>query len=141
MIIDWQSSDTTTHQDHVIAHVIGTSVVAHFVLDEALHLVLDIGFIWTVFLDMQMALLPQGVAVAELDIDDETRGKIQGEIDLVLSAPDGAELSHLTAASPNGAITAVELFERDRERRLILVCEENNLATETSLTTAEIKIL
>ena len=54
MNADWHSRETTTHQDHVIAHVVGARVLGYFILDEALHLLLDIGFVWMVFLDGEM---------------------------------------------------------------------------------------
>src|SRR5712691_9337752 len=69
---DWSSSETTTHQDHVIAHVIGATVLGWIVADEAAHLLLDIGFLWTIYLDGEMNLLPQGVAITELDSDELT---------------------------------------------------------------------
>ena len=138
---EWQLTDTTTHQDHVIAHVLGATVLGHFVVDEAIHLVLDIGFIWTIFLDTQMSLLPHGVAVVELDVEKEVLAAIQLEVDGLLSSTAvSAELSQVTRANALGEITAVEVFEREDERRLLLVCEETNLAIETSLTTAEIKV-
>ena len=34
----WSEKDTTTHQDHVIAHVLGATVLGYFILDEALYL-------------------------------------------------------------------------------------------------------
>lgn len=67
MNTEWVSKETTTHQDHVVAHVIAATVLGYFVLNEALFILLDIGFIWTVYLDGEMALLPQGVAIGELE--------------------------------------------------------------------------
>ena len=59
----WTMAETNTHQDHVIAHVIGATPLGHFIWDETAYIVLDIGFIWNIYLDMQMGLLPQGVAI------------------------------------------------------------------------------
>src|SRR5437660_8049066 len=70
--MNWIQLETTTHQDHVIAHVLGASVLAWFVAGEAGHLLLDIGFLWTIYLDGEMNLLPQGVAISELDADELT---------------------------------------------------------------------
>src|SRR5687767_3215046 len=66
----WQESETTTHQDHVIKHVVGVTVLGWFVAGEAAHLLLDMGFVWTIYLDGEMNLLPQGVAITELDADE-----------------------------------------------------------------------
>ena len=62
--------ETTTHQDHVIKHVVGATVLGWFIAGEAAHLLLDIGFLWTIYLDGEMNLLPQGVAIPELDADE-----------------------------------------------------------------------
>src|SRR2546425_8700615 len=77
---EWSPLETTTHQEHVIKHVIGTTVLGWFVAGEAAHLLLDIGFLWTIYLDTEMNLLPQGVAITELDSEE-------------LSSADKAELS------------------------------------------------
>src|SRR3984893_12697109 len=69
---DWIESETTKHQDHVIAHVIGATVLGWVVAGEAAHLLLDIGFLWTIYLDGEMNLLPQGVAISELEADELT---------------------------------------------------------------------
>src|SRR6184192_1618612 len=67
--MDWTQIETTTHQDHVIAHVLGATIYGWFIAGEAAHLLLDIGFLWTIYLDGEMNLLPQGVAIADLDPD------------------------------------------------------------------------
>ena len=69
---DWSPQETTTHQDHVIAHVLGATVLGWLIAGEAAHLLLDIGFLWTIYLDGEMNLLPQGVAISELDADELT---------------------------------------------------------------------
>ncbi|HYU99172.1 MAG TPA: hypothetical protein VE977_10120, partial [Pyrinomonadaceae bacterium] len=84
----WTPKDTTTHQDHVIAHVLGATFLGYFVFEEALYVLLDIGFIWTIFLDGEMGLLPHPVAVSELEIGEEAKEQIKRDIDVLLS--DGA---------------------------------------------------
>ena len=66
----WTQLETNTHQDHVIAHVFGATVLGWLIAGEAAHLLLDIGFLWTIYLDGEMNLLPQGVAIPELDADE-----------------------------------------------------------------------
>ena len=53
----WTAAETNTHQDHVIAHVIGATPLGHFILDETAYMLLDIGFIWNIYLDMEMGLV------------------------------------------------------------------------------------
>src|SRR5438093_10929039 len=100
---EWSPLETTTHQEHVIKHVIGATVLGWFVAGEAAHLLLDIGFVWTIYLDGEMNLLPQGVAISELDADELTaidRTELSFDADLLLS--EGREASGLKrfAAAP-----------------------------------------
>jgi hypothetical protein len=140
---DWHPTETTTHQDHVIAHVLGATVLGYFVFDEALYLLLDIGFIWTIFLDGQMTLLPHPVAVSELDIDQQGRDEIKADVDLLLGDDESVEtLSRikLPRLNSHNPIKDVSFFAQGDDRRLLLECEEANLAIETSLATAEFNV-
>src|SRR5712691_10938299 len=90
---DWLECETTTHQDHVIAHVIGATVLGWFVAGEAAHLLLDIGFLWTIYLDGEMNLLPQGLAISELDADELTSAdKTEVAFDAQLLLDEGCDV-------------------------------------------------
>ena len=117
----WTPLETNTHQDHVIAHVVGATPLGHFVWDETAFILLDIGFIWNIYLDLEMGLVPQPVAIAELDADETTKSELRTKVEL-WSRGDGL--------SP---IESVEIFESGDERRLVIVCEEGNLVVESSL--------
>ena len=137
----WTPRDTTTHQDHVIAHVVGATVLGYIVFEEALYVLLDIGFVWTIFLDGEMSLLPHPVAIQELEIDEEIRQEIKADISLLLGDnPSEEKLLRMDAAPAEYQIEEVSFFERDEQRRLLLKGEEGNLAIETSLATTEIQI-
>lgn len=137
----WSAKETDTHQDHVIAHVIGTSVLGYLVLDEALHILLDIGFVWTIYLDGQMVLLPQAAALKELEIDTETRSELEREVALVEREGRHAQgFERLTPAPVDCLITEVSFFASDEGRRLVLMGEPSSLVIETSLNTGEIKV-
>ena len=112
----WTAMDTNTHQHHVIAHVIGATPLGHFIWDETAYIVLDIGFIWNIYLDMEMGLVPHRLAISELEADDETKKELS-EVRNVESSP----------------IESVELFENGDERRLVMNCETEQLVIETSL--------
>ena len=116
----WEVAETNTHQDHVIAHVIGASVLRHFVWDETAYLLLDIGFIWNIYLDAEMGLLPEAAALAEMEVDESLR-----------------HWEQVTSTSP---ILSVDLFESEAGRRLVLNCEDTTITLETSFTTREIHI-
>ena len=111
--MSWTAAETNTHQDHVIAHVIGATPLGHFIWDETAYLLLDIGFVWNIYLDMEMGLVPQSLAVAELN---ELRAFVDEANDTSI-----------------GPIESVELFADGDERRLVLNCESGRLVIETSL--------
>lgn len=141
MIELWEPEETTTHQDHVIAHVIGASVPGYFVFDEVLYILLDIGFIWAIFLDGQMTLLPHPVAVSELEVGDQLKEDIKSDVGILLGespAPD--ELLQMKRSPVLCQIKDVSFSKRGDQRRLTLLGEEANLAIVTSLETREIKI-
>ena len=124
----------------MIAHVIGATVLGYFVLNEALQLVLDIGFIWTIYLDGQMLLLPQIAAVNELEVDAATRSQLNSEIELLEHEGRAAGLARITPAPVECLIKEVGFYENNHRRQLILTGEEADLVIETSLETAEIHV-
>src|SRR6185503_763967 len=111
----WTPVATNTHQDHVIAHVIGATPLGHFIWDETAYLLLDIGFVWNIYLDMEMGLVPQALAVRELE-------ELRTFVD---------ELE--TGTQEANPIESVELLENGEERRLVLHCELRDVIIETSL--------
>jgi hypothetical protein len=141
MATEWSERDTTTHQDHVIAHVLGATVLGYFIHDEALYVLLDIGFIWMIYVDGEMGLLPHPVAVGELDTDEEKRSQIQADIELLLREGLRAEgLRQLIHAPGNCLIEEVTFHTRADERRLLIAGEEDSLTVDTSLGSTEIKV-
>ena len=108
----WRAAETNKHQDHVIAHVIGATPLSYFIHDETAYVLLDIGFIWNIYLDIEMGLVPERMALSELGVDDELLERTSVEC---------------------GPIESVELFEDGQERRLVLNCEQGSLIVETSL--------
>jgi hypothetical protein len=110
--MSWTPLVTNKHQDHVIAHVIGATPLEYFIHDETAYVVLDIGFIWNIYLDMEMGLVPERLALSELDVEVESLQRTNVEC---------------------GPIESVELFEDEQERRLVLNCEPGAWVIETSL--------
>ncbi len=141
---DWTESETTKHQDHVIAHVLGATVLGWFIAGEAAHLLLDIGFLWTIYLDGEMNLLPQGVAISELDAAEmSVAGKTELAFDAQLLLSEGRDaggLKRFIGAPDDCLITTVEVFAADAERRIVIRGDEANIFVETSLQDAGIII-
>jgi len=142
MMTEWLEQETSTHQDHVIAHVRGATVLGYFVIEEAAHLLLDIGFIWTILLDGEMGLVPQSLAIAELLIDAEAKAGLLDDAQRLHSEGPGDAplLSSLTSAPAECLITEVDFYAHDERRKIVVECEGASLFIETSLATCEINI-
>ena len=117
--MSWTVAETNKHQDHVIAHVMGATPLSYFIHDETAYVLLDIGFIWNIYLDIEMGLVPERMALSELGVDDELLEGTSVEC---------------------GPIESVELYEDGQERRLILNCEQRQLFIETSLSRRDTRI-
>lgn len=141
----WIESETTKHQDHVIAHVLGATVLGWLIAGESAHLLLDIGFLWTIYLDGEMNLLPQGVAISELDAAEITSAdKTELVFDAQLLLSEGREavgLQRFTAAPVDCLITAVEFFASQSDRRIFIKGEQENIDVLTSLESAEVSVI
>jgi hypothetical protein len=139
-VTNWTPRDTTTHQDHVIAHVLGAKFLGYFVFDEALYILLDIGFVWTILLDGEMGLLPHPVAVSEMEIDEAGKQEIQADIERLLSN-NGDSTSLITATQGPCQIEDVRFFAAAERRRFIITGETGKLIIETFLATREIQVM
>ena len=140
----WTTIETSTHQDHVIKHVLGATVLGWCIAGEAAHLLLDIGFLWTVYLDGEMNLLPQGVAISELEGGELTgtdRTELAFDADMLLAeGREATDLKRFTAAPVECLITSVEFLSSDSQRRILVVGEAANIVVETSPENALVSI-
>lgn len=140
MTPEWSPLDTDTHQDHVIAHVLGTTVLGYFIADEAAHLLLDIGFVWTIYVDSTMGLLPQSVAINELPLDATAKTELLADATLLHDGRDQVSLKRMAHAPVDCLITEVACYAQGERRRVLLHGEVSSLAIETSLADDEIKV-
>jgi hypothetical protein len=141
MSFDWELHETSTHQDHVIAHVVGTTVLGYFEFDQSAHLLLDIGFIWMIFVDGEMGLVPQTMAISELELDEDAKVELRADVQALHDDGSDAEnLARLTLAPRGCLITEVCFYASESNRRLVIQGEEANLAIVTSLLTGEIHV-
>lgn len=141
---EWRTIETTTHQDHVIAHVVGATVLGWVVAGEAAHLLMDIGFLWSIYLDGEMNLLPQGVAIPELEGDELTsadRTALSFDAELLLNeGRDARDLKRFTAAPIECLVQSVEFSAADSERLLLIHGETANIEIQTSLEDSQVLI-
>lgn len=132
--------DTGTHQDHVIAHVMGTTVVGYFIADEAAHLLLDIGFIWTIYLDVEMGLLPQSVLIGELPLDAAAKAELLADATLLQDGGAATGPQRMTEVPALCLITEVTCYAQDEQRRVLIGGEGSSLLVETSLADAQLRV-
>jgi len=126
----WTAAGTNTHQDHVIAHVIGATPLGHFIWDETAYVLLDIGFIWNIYLNMEMGLVPHSMAITELDADDGFKSELRSDVDRVMRGEAPVRMNAVDNATP---IESVELLESGDGLRLVLNCEQEELVVETQM--------
>ncbi len=142
--MDWIQIETNTHQDHVIKHVLGATVLGWLIAGEAAHLLLDIGFLWTIYLDAEMNLLPQGVAISELDADELTSAdKTELAFDAQLLLDEGCEatgLKRFMAAPVECLIVEAEVLAADSARRILIRGEISGIEVETSSESGQVSI-
>ena len=141
MIPDWTAAETNTHQDHVIAHVIGATVLGHFSTDQAAHLLLDIGFIWTIYVDGEMGLVPDSVAIAEVEASEDAKAELVADAELLHD--EGLSTQGLTRMSPAPVeclIKDVLLYAHGERRRVLINGEEANLAVESNPAAGEVMV-
>jgi hypothetical protein len=107
-------------------------------------MLLDIGFLWSIYLDAEMNLLPQGVAIAEIegnDINSADRTELAFDADQLLQQGRETEgLKWFTAAPGECLIDSVEVFGSDGQRLVVINGESATIKIETSIETAEIAI-
>ena len=141
MTSEWSPLETSRHQDHVIAHVVGATVLGYFEFDQAAHLLLDIGFIWTIFVDGEMGLLSQSYAINDLGLDAEAKAELLADVELLHNEGRGAAgHARLTPAPVDCLIAEVGFYALGDRRRILITGEEGSLFIETSLRTGEIRV-
>jgi len=140
MTSEWSQLETGRHQDHVIAHVLGTTVLGYFELDGAAHILLDIGFIWTIYVDGEMGLLTQSLAISELDVDANAKAELLADVQLLHDGQDFEGLARMKPAPAECLINEVGFYADADRRRILITGEEASLAVDTSLGTGEIHI-
>jgi hypothetical protein len=140
----WTEIETSTFQDHVIKHVLGATVLGWLVIGDAVHLLLDVGLLWTIYVTAEMDLMAQAVAIQDLEGGDVSHSDIlQFESDAQVLISKGREatgLVRVTAAPVECVIGGVELFSCDSQRRVLIEGEQASIEIITNLDTAEVTI-
>jgi hypothetical protein len=143
--MNWTELETSTYQHHVIQHVIGATVLGWFITEDAVHLVLDVGLLWTVYVNAEMNLMALFVAIEDLESDelpksviDELTKEAQILIDQGLEA---SGLQRFTAASVACLVEEVNLFASNSKRRIVIRGESSSIRVDASPETSELDVV
>lgn len=137
---EWLPCETGKHQDHVIAHVVGATALGYFEFDQVAHILLDIGFIWTIFADGEMGLVPQSLSISELELEAAAKAALTFDIQ---RAHDGQtpSVGSLLIAAPDGClIEEVRFYSASDRRRISVRGEESGIEVDSSIDTGLITI-
>ena len=129
MMDAWTPLEANRYEDHVIAHVLGTTVLGYFTIEDAAYMLLDIGFVWTIYAGGEMALLPQPVTIKELAVDDSLKAELVADAErLYQGKPELLTLIH--QAPVECLIQDVKIYTQEGRCRVVLEGEEANLMVE-----------
>jgi hypothetical protein len=88
-----------------------------------------------------MGLLPQSLALKELEVDDTERARLVDELRRLHDGDTDAEtFARITPAPPGCLIEEVRLLSRDEMRRLEIQGESAGLVFEASTLTGEMSV-
>jgi hypothetical protein len=142
--MDWIELETSTYQDHVIKHVLGATVLGWIIIGDAVHLLLDVGLLWTIYVTTEMDLMSQSVAIQDLAGENVSHSDIlQFESDAQLLISKGREatgLLRLTGAPVECIVCGVALFSSDSQRRIMIAGEQADIEIVTSLDSSALTI-
>ncbi len=131
----WTELETSTYQHHVIQHVIGATLLGWFIAEDAVHFVLDVGLLWTVYVNAEMNLMALFVAIEDLESDELPKSVIDELTnDAQMLMDQGREatgLKHFRAASINCLVDDVSLFSAEAQRRIVIHTEGGNVELRT----------
>ena len=140
----WQETETSTQQDHIIHHVIGLTVLGWFVVGDAAHFLLDIGLLWTIYVNGEMNLMPQGLALAEFDTADIPqldRQDLVFDADLLLrEGRQATGLRFFENAPGDCQIENVEVLSLNSRRRIVIRGEASNIHVDTDTDSGEVRV-
>jgi hypothetical protein len=133
----WTELETSTYQDHVIKHVLGATVLGWVVIGDAMHVLLDVGLLWTIYVNAEMSLMAQAVAIEDLESDelnhDEVLQLTSDAQRLISEGREATDLERFSSAPLVCTIIAVEVYEASSQRRIVIAGETSDIEVETSL--------
>ena len=134
---EWALVETSTYQDHVIKHVLGATVLGWVVIEDAMHVLLDVGLLWTIYVNAEMSLMAQSVAIEDLESNelshDEVLQLTSDAQRLISEGREATDLERFSAAPVQCTIISVEVYAAGSQRRIVVAGETADIEIETSL--------
>ena len=132
----WTELETSTYQHHVIQHVVGATVLGWFIAEDAVHFVLDVGLLWTVYVNAEMNLMALFVAIEDLESEELPKAVIEELMrdaqTLIDQGREASGLKRFTAASVGCLVEEINLFSADSQRRIVIQGEVGTIEIRTS---------
>ena len=133
--MNWTELETSTYQHHVIQHVIGATVLGWFIAEDAVHFVLDVGLLWTVYVNAEMNLMALSVAIEDLESDELPKSVIDELTSdaqrLIEQGREASGLKRFTAASVGCLVEEVNVFSAGSQRRIVIRGEAGTIEIHT----------
>ena len=133
----WTELETSTYQDHVIKHVLGATVLGWVVIEDAMHVLLDVGLLWTIYVNAEMSLMAQGVAIQDLESETVSASdvaELSSDAQLLISeGREATDLERFAAAPVECTIISVEVFASNDQRRIVIIGESAGIKIETAV--------
>ena len=141
----WTELETSTYQHHVIQHVIGATVLGWFIAEDEVHFVLDVGLLWTVYVNAEMNLMALFVAIEDLESEELPKSLIDELMSdaqtLIDQGREASGLKRFTAASVGCLVEEINLFSADAQRRIVIQGEVGTIEIRTSTDDGLINLL
>lgn len=142
--MNWSDLETSTYQHHVIQHVIGATVLGWFIAGDAVHFVLDVGLLWTVYVNAEMNLMALFVAIEDLESEKLPKpviDELMNDAELLTSnGRETTELRHFSAAPIGCLVEEVTLFSAESQRRIVIYGEAATIEIQTSTSDGRIEV-
>lgn len=133
----WTELETSTYQHHVIQHVIGATVLGWFVAEDAAHFALDVGLLWTIYVNGEMNLMALFVAIEDLEGEELPKVVIEELTDdaqkLIRDGREATDLKHFVAAPVDCLIREVHVLSSESLRWIKVIGENASLEIRTSI--------
>lgn len=142
--MNWTELEISTYQDHVIKHVLGATILGWFVAEDAVHFALDVGLLWSVYVNSEMSLMALFVAIEDLESEGLSQTMIQELISdaqaLNSNGREATDLKHFKSASVDCLVERIEVLGNEARRRVKVIGEVATIEIQTWIDHSTIRI-